>query len=166
MTTSQSGRLRMTVSSTAPIATNTMPSPVSKEPKMARNCSPIRANTAPSSTNRNAAQVAVSVSRTDAGTSMGERYPSTNPVTTTTSTPEVWAASPMRYAANGEIKDNTVITRADVAVRRTQDRHRPSSPPSRMPPTDAQANSPIAGAQALEPAAIAVIATFNVTNDV
>ena len=35
-----------------------------------------------------------------------------------------------------------------------------------MPPTDAQANCPIAGAQATELAPIAPIATFRVTNDV
>ena len=73
ISTNHTGRLTITVATTAVMATNTLSCAGSSDPTIDRSCSPISANTAPSSTNRRVAQVAVSVNRTDACTSVGER---------------------------------------------------------------------------------------------
>ena len=90
----QIGRMRITVSSTAPATSRVGARPMSGAVTMPHSCRPISAKTAPSSTYCSAFQVARMVSRTSGCRSIGERKPSTRPVTTTASTPEASASSP------------------------------------------------------------------------
>ncbi len=105
-------------------------------------CSPISRKTAFSRTNCTVAQLVCSDSRDAADCSTGDLWPSSNPVTTTASTPLAWMASAGRYARKGATRDSVVSRTGSCTRFLAAPRITATPTPTSTPPPAARAKSP------------------------